>query len=243
MIRPVETAGDQGDARELPAPSKYEVAQPAPLSRSTPSTKSIIVIGIAVLMVLLVSWWHDVGIVGMRWHSILSLLNVFGAYLLAVTTASALTVTAVVSRNRWLPVVVLTVFCVIVVFSFYASSVRANRMLRDEITACIAAGVEDDCRTVLDRYVDDPRLERDGYIRIFQDSDEYDSLPESIRAFTPVYVTIERRDDMPLCVGLCKNGFGGFHMGLRVFRSDPQIEQSPDRERVGSSTYLWIDET
>lgn len=197
----------------------------------------------ALFAALLVSWWHDAAVVQARWHSVGAMSSVFLAYLIAVSVAIGLASAAAFSPNRKLPLVALALFCVIVTVSFYAAGVRAQRVLTDEIGACVASGVENDCKTVLARMADDPRLEHDGYIRIFPGSEEYDALPESIRSFQPVYVTIERRDDMPLNVGLCKNGFGGFHMGLRVFGRDPQIEPSARRERVAPSIYLWMDET
>jgi hypothetical protein len=55
------------------------------------------------------------------------------------------------------------------------------------------------------------KLEKDGYIRVHRDSEEFESLPASIRMFKPVYVTIEDHpfgSPTPANIGLCKNGFG-----------------------------------
>ena len=67
--------------------------------------------------------------------------------------------------------------------------------------------------------------------------------PKSIRLFNPVYVTIEDHPFLPRSIGLCKNGFGGFHMGLRVFHEDPGITESSDHVLVAPRIYLWIVET
>ena len=216
---------------------------PLPLRSSKQNTKSIVVIGVAAFAALLISWWHYAAIVQMRWHSFGPMLHVLGAYLVAIIIAIVLLANAVISRNRKPPGIALTVFSAIVAISFYTVYAGSSRGLQNEIAACIALGVEKDCKTILNQYANDPRFTQDDYVRIYTGSDEYNSLPESILAFKPVYVTIERLNGMPPNVGLCKNGFGGFHMGLRVFGTDPKIAPSPDRVRVTPICYLWIDET
>ena len=104
----------------------------------------------------------------------------------------------------------------------------------------------DDCESVFASFRDHPQFKKDGYVRLFPGSKEYDAIPNSIRGFDPVYVTIEENPfgiDRPLNIGLCKNGFGGFHMGVRVFRDDPKIPASLNRERITPTIYLWVEET
>jgi len=123
----------------------------------------------------------------------------------------------------------------------YAASLRSS-----EIAISIDKGLADDCETVLLAYRDDPEFKSDCYVRIFPGSQKFDSLPDSILAFNPVYVTIEENSfgtNQPLSIGLCKNGFGDFNMGIRVFQTAPDIPASLNRKPITPTIYLCVDET
>ena len=130
--------------------------------------------------------------------------------------------------------------------AIYVSSRLADAYRHAEIASAIANGLKADCESLFSSFRDHPLLKQEGYIRLFPGSQEFEALPDSIRRFEPVYVTIEERPlgrDFAPNIGLCKNGFGGFHMGLRVFKDAPDIPESQNRKRVGPGIYLWLDET
>jgi hypothetical protein len=164
----------------------------------------------------------------------------------AVLLLTAVAVWTVSARQYkacvWLLPVVASLF-----FGTAFASNRCSASLRlSEIKDAIDRGLVVDCETVFRAYRDHPELKSDGYIRIFPGSQEFDSLPVSIQDFDPVYVTIEENpfgSNRPLNVGLCKNGFGGFHMGIRVFQTAPDIPASSHRKPITETIYLWIDKT
>lgn len=181
-----------------------------------------------------------------RWHSIGAITAMLSIYAAAGGMFLCLTVGSVFSKHRSGFVVSTVSFGLL--FGCAASFSRHFAELRrsDEISKAIENGLEIDCKKVIATYRRDSRLEKEGYVRLFPGSKEFDSLPRSIREFQPVYLTIEANPfgtALPLNVGLCKNGFGGFHMGVRVFDTDPKIPASWDRQRISATIYLWIDET
>ncbi len=108
-----------------------------------------------------------------------------------------------------------------------------------EIQASVNAGLREDCITLLLNWP----VKED---RIFQSEPQFEALPTSIKMLTPVYVTNERTDDpnLPPNVGLCKHGFGGFAMGVRVFRNDDDADKYKSNteggcERIAPGVYYW----
>ena len=108
-----------------------------------------------------------------------------------------------------------------------------------ETRKAIDAGLRDDCMKLLLNWpVKDDRIE---------DFDpEFAKLPASIRMFEPTYVKNDmiNEPDLPPNIGLCKNGFGGFAMGVRVFRSDQdakkyEIATEGECERIAPCVYIW----
>ena len=82
--------------------------------------------------------------------------------------------------------------------------------------------------------------------RVYITDKEYLSFPASIRALKPIYVSNDKltSTNLPVCVSLCKNGFGGFAAGIRVFETDADaqmvIKITGDRtERIAQGVYLW----
>jgi hypothetical protein len=67
---------------------------------------------------------------------------------------------------------------------------------------------------------------------------------------SPAYVINEDIDDtnIPPNIGVCKNGFGGFAAGIRVFRNDEDADKLKAYyrctcERVAPGVYIWWQDT
>lgn len=82
--------------------------------------------------------------------------------------------------------------------------------------------------------------------RVYFTDKEFLSFPASIRALKPVYVSNDKltSTNLPASVSLCKNGFGGFAAGIRIFENDADaqmaIKITGDRaERIVEGVYLW----
>lgn len=181
-----------------------------------------------------------------RWHALYSwgVLAVLCA--MAGVVAVILSIAAAKSVRRIPWVCALLTFGLLCVGTDCVSRRLAATYRDAEIANAIADGLVEDCESLFVTFRDHPDFEMDGHVRLFPGSDEFDALPNSIRRFEPVYVTIEENrvnGRLPLNVGLCKNGFGGFHMGVRVFRTTPNIRPSENRVRIAPKIYLWIDET
>ncbi|MFH0963120.1 MAG: hypothetical protein V2A58_03810 [Planctomycetota bacterium] len=109
---------------------------------------------------------------------------------------------------------------------------------RWEIQRALDAGLRQDCLALFDNW---PNAHDS---RIYYDYPEFQQLPASIRMLEPVYVV--KDDFYPLNIGICKNGFGGFHMGIRVFQHDERVPGTGPqrrRERIAPNVYLWEDPT
>ncbi len=200
----------------------------------------------SILMAVLLACCYARAAVAARWHSLTALMA-----MVAICAVAGSVVVVSIARVSWPErrrtyILSLASFAIL----FGGGVLFANRWARSvrtaEISAALASGLLEDCESVLAPYDDDPRLDKEGVIRLLRGSEEFESLPESVRGFDPVYVTIEKDSlgrGVPLNLGLCKNGFGGFHMGVRVFRDDPKIPTSRNRERIAPTVYLWIGET
>lgn len=112
-------------------------------------------------------------------------------------------------------------------------------MRAHEIQRSVDAGLREDCLQLLLNWP----VKED---RIFNSDPEFAKLPASIRMLTPVYVTNDSIDspDLPPNVGLCKNGFGGFAMGVRVFRNDQDANKFKNNtvggcQRIVPGVYYW----
>lgn len=138
--------------------------------------------------------------------------------------------------NRWLVIVGLVVASVIA-GGFVSNIGRFVRV--QEIQMAVEAGLQRDASQLLLHW---PVKES----RIFCGDPAYADLPQSIRMLNPVYVTNDRSDfpDSPANIGLCKNGFGGFARGVRVFQSDHDAESYKTDaegwcERIATGVYYW----
>ncbi len=114
--------------------------------------------------------------------------------------------------------------------------VLGSNLRIQEVKRAIDAGLREDCLKLLAAWpVKDDRI---------QDFElAYDQLPPSIRMLTPVYVCNDRLNDpsVPAHIGLCKNGWGGFAFGIRVFRidEDAQLLKEGERQRIAAGVYIW----
>jgi hypothetical protein len=108
--------------------------------------------------------------------------------------------------------------------------------LKRDIQPAVDAGLYKDCMQLLQNWPTN-RYELD-----FSDPD-FTNLPTSIKMLEPAYVGKSIYGDPPN-IGICKNGFGGFAMGIRVFRTDEDAIQFShntrgDYLRVASGIYIW----
>ena len=108
-----------------------------------------------------------------------------------------------------------------------------------EIRRSVDAGLHRDCMRLLRNWPakDDT---------IFRPDPEFAKLPASIQMLKPAYVEKNRfqSEEIPPNVGLCKNGFGGFAMGVRVFRSDQDATKFKAMtyggcQRIAPGVYFW----
>jgi hypothetical protein len=114
-----------------------------------------------------------------------------------------------------------------------------------EIQRAVDAGLHEDCVRLLRQWP----VKKGGTCesRIFSTAPEFSGLPESIRMLKPVYVTNDNMDNpnIPPNIGICKNGFGGFAVGIRVFRSDEDARdfmkymRGGGGERIAPGVYYW----
>jgi len=97
----------------------------------------------------------------------------------------------------------------------YCGDTIGKTLCFGEVWAAVDAGLREDCLNLLLNWpVKDDRIGDWG--------PEYSNLPASIKMLAPAYVLNASMDDtsLPPNIGICKNGFGGFAWGIRVFRSD-----------------------
>jgi len=120
-----------------------------------------------------------------------------------------------------------------------------------EVRKAVDAGLQTDCQSLIRHWpISDDR--------IYDSSPEYANLPWSMRMLSPGYVVNDSMDDTNMVpnIGLCKNGFGGFAEGVRVFRNDPEAEQfiadckrimvlgrDFGCERIAAGVYFWWQDT
>ena len=141
---------------------------------------------------------------------------------------------------------VIAVWVACLVGSIIGKALRYN-----EIKTAVDAGLQGDCMKLLINWpVKNDRIE---------DFDpEFSRLPSSIKMFAPAYVLNANVDDknIPPNIGLCKNGFGGFAFGIRVFRNDQdagkfitdmestmEIGKDFECHRIASGVYYWWQDT
>ena len=120
-----------------------------------------------------------------------------------------------------------------------------------EIKKAAQAGLQRDCVSLLHNW---PTKDD----RIYNPSPEFEKLPSSIKLLNPVYVVNDsyRNENTPKNIGLCKNGFGGFSSGVRIFSSDQdaeafisymQISGKTNKDfgykRLASGIYYWWQNT
>jgi hypothetical protein len=110
-----------------------------------------------------------------------------------------------------------------------------------EVQKAVDAGLRNDCLKLLKNW---PTKDD----RIYLSHSEFSTLAPSIRMLSPLYVKNDYTDNtnVPPNIGICKNGFGGFVCGIRVFQNDEDATNyfSPasqyDRYRVAPGIYaLW----
>ncbi len=180
------------------------------------------------------------------WRSIAAITLFAAAYGSAIGAITLLAIGTITSSRRLPWIAGLLVFCTAIAIAQFASNAIAQASRESETQQALEAGLENDCRVVFAKYQHDRELEKDGHVRIFPGSNEFNSLPLSIRMFNPIYITIEDHpfgSDIPPNIGLCKNGFGGFAFGVRVFMDDKNIPEPFWRKQLSSTVYLWQEET
>jgi len=110
-----------------------------------------------------------------------------------------------------------------------------------EIRQAIDQGLYADCIALLDHWPS-------KHSRIFLGDVP---LPRSIVEFHPAYITNDAIDYPglgPPNIGLCKNGFGGFAEGIRIFRSDEDAQKCIAArgafvQRIAPGIYYWCEST
>ena len=138
-------------------------------------------------------------------------------------------------------------FCVlfgafIVFIVVWLLSLGAGRaMCIHDVQKAVDAGLRNDCLKLLQNW---PTKDD----RIYRSQPEFSKVAPSIQMLSPVYVKYDYIDDtnIPPSIGICKNGFGGFVCGIRVFQNDEDATNyfSPpsqyDHDRVAPGIYaLW----
>lgn len=129
------------------------------------------------------------------------------------------------------------VFLIIAAFLIGA---RASKILRvHEIRYSIDAGLREDCIRLLHNWPFKAN-------RIYDFDPEFAKLPTSIKMLKPAYVENDSIDepDLPPNVGICKDGFGGFAMGVRVFQSDQDMRKYENGhdggcDLISPGVYFW----
>ncbi len=117
---------------------------------------------------------------------------------------------------------------------------HAGRLVRaHEIQKAVDAGLYKDCQPLLLNWPSKEEM-------ILYYDPVFAKLPASIKMLKPVYVENDNIEDtnLPPNVGICKNGFGGFCMGVRVFRNDQDASIFATNtiggcERVAPGVYYW----
>jgi hypothetical protein len=128
------------------------------------------------------------------------------------------------------------------VFVFYAagkvSGMFRTMALQREIQPAINAGLYQDCMRLLQSWP----ANQD---RIFSSDTNFAELPASVKMLEPfAYVEFDKFTDLPPNIGICKNGFGGFATGVRVFRTDDDAMNFSTNtcggyHRIAPGVYYW----
>jgi hypothetical protein len=136
-------------------------------------------------------------------------------------------------------------------FAFVIGSSIADAVRVHEIQTAVKAGLQEDCMRLLQNWP----VKHD---RISEFDAEFAELPPSIRGIAPAYVINSQVDnpEQPLNLGICKNGWGGFAMGVRVFRSDDDAKSFANKmqitleankdfkfRRIAPGVYFWWQNT
>jgi len=201
----------------------------------------------AALMFLCLVASISIPIIG-RWGSLRS----FGIELFVLATWIIWGVHVVCMQLKWGCISCKRVFCWIKIVAVVLASVIAiltagvfggviGKALRlHEIRAAMDSGLREDCLKLLHDWPVNGK-------RIYNYDSEFSKLPNSIKMLSPVYVLNEHLNDaiVPPNIGICKNGWGGFALGIRVFQSDEDANKlkSGNRERIAPGIYLWWQDT
>jgi len=145
----------------------------------------------------------------------------------------------------------------------FAWRIAGTRARAREVRPALDAGLRADCLALIANW---PSKEW----RIFPGDPEFQKLPASVRMLDPLYVTNDALLSGPavgpataptirpptgpaewflvLNIGICKNGFGGFHMGIRVFVDEDSLPTDGGgwwfvRKRVAPNVYIWTQGT
>jgi hypothetical protein len=118
-------------------------------------------------------------------------------------------------------------------------SVREEQLCAQEISKAVDAGLKNDCMKLLSAWpVKDESID--------PSTPAFSRLPVSVRMLAPVYVENEPLDSagLPPNIGICKNGWGGFAYGVRVFRNDEDatnfaVHTIGGYRRVAPGVYYW----
>ena len=151
--------------------------------------------------------------------------------------------------SRYASGIILTLFTIF--FACWFGALLEKTYYFHKIKTAVQAGLQEDCASLLRNW---PTKDD----RIYNPSPEFEKLPSSIRLLKPVYVVNDsyRNENIPKNIGLCKNGFGGFSSGVRIFSSDQDAEEfiryiqmsgkiSKDfgYKRLASGIYYWWQNT
>lgn len=128
------------------------------------------------------------------------------------------------------------------VFAVKAGGLLGARARLNEIRHALDAGLYEDSVKLMKDW---PFTEQ----RVYSSDVLFSQLPQSIRLLRPVFVEIEQSDiNGPANLGICKNGFGGFAVGVRIFFNDTDAELLQIRgrgtgEKVADGAYYWWQHT
>ena len=124
------------------------------------------------------------------------------------------------------------VFCIAVTISRPFMMIALERAVQP----AVSAGLYKDCMQLLQNW---PTSQD----RIFSSDSNFDELPASIKMLEPEYVANSMCGGPPN-IGICKNGFGGFSKGIRVFRTDEDAMKFSTNTvgsytRIAPGIYIW----
>jgi len=145
-------------------------------------------------------------------------------------------------RPMFANLVVMLIGFIAVISAAKTSAGLAGKARLIEIQQAIDGGMYEDSLRLLKDW---PFKEQ----RVYSFDESFAKLPQSIKQLAPVFVEIEYGDDdRPTNLGICKNGFGGFAAGIRIFSNESaaqSLQQSGQGRgvKVSNGVYYWWQNT